>query len=396
MRVLTIPEAIIQEYEWMTRIIMSYDGTEQRIALRTIPRQTFKVDHLADSEETIQSWKYLFVSTLLSSGIALPLWAEAESVTATTGGAIATGDFSFMDDSLAVATTQILIVHPDGETYETQTISSKTATEITITSTFANTYPVGSVIVPLELVYVDNNSGYTPHIVNAATVSINAVAITNKVITGEGAPALSTYNSKVLLDKKYQPGGNETFTKRIDRLDFGHKIAQDFEQLYSNVVSGRSYISRGREDRQWWKLFLQTVRGAQKAFYTSTHRHDMTVTTQPGASGTSFQVDDSASVASGWENITSHTHMAFEMADGTTLYKQMDVGANTFDNGNGTHTVGVTAAFPADGGGPDVTLPHTIVKVSFLELVRIASDTVEIAHFHDHRVVSLSLRTIIE
>lgn len=389
MRVLTIPESLTQKYEWMTRILSSYNGTEQRIAHRSIPRQTFMVDHLADSDETIQSWKYLFVTSLLSTATSLPLWAEAEGITATAAGAVATGDYAFMDDTLAVGS--MLFMHPDGETYETKTILSKTATEITITTTFANTYPSGSVVVPLESVYVDNNSGYNPGIVNTAKISINAVAIINQVITGEGSAALATYNSKPLLDKVYQPGGDETFNKRVERLDFGHKIAQDYEQVYANVISGRSYTSRGREDRQWWKLFLETVKGSQKSFYTSTHRHDMTVTTQPGASGTDFQVGDDATVAGGWENITSHTHMAFEMADGTTLYKQMDVGAATFDNGDGTHTVGVLSAFPA---AP--TANHTIVKVSFLELVRLASDTVEIEHFHDHRVVKLSIRTIIE
>ena len=373
----------------MTRIITSYDGTEQRIALRTIPRQKFQVAHLADSEETIQSWKYLFVTSLLSTGVALPLWAEAEAVTAPAAGDVATGDFSFMDDSLA--TSSMLVMHPDGETYETKIVLSKTATEITISGTFANTYPAGSVIVPLESVYVDNNSGYTPMIVNAATVSVNAVSRVNQVVTGEGAPTLATYATKVLLDKVYQPGGNETFAKRVERLDFGHKIAQDFEQPYSNVISGRSYISRGRSDRQWWKLFLDTVKGAQKAFYTSTHRHDMTVTTQPVASGTTFQVDDSATVATGWVNITSHTHLAFEMEDGTTLYKEIDTGAATIDNGDGTHTVGVLSAFPAAPAEQ-----HTIVKVSFLERVRLASDKIKIEHFHEHREVSLSLRTIIE
>lgn len=389
MRVLTIPESITQEYAWMTRIITSYDGTEQRIALRSIPRQTFQVDHLADSEETIQSWKYLFITSLLSTGLTLPIWAEAEGATATAAGNTATGDFSFMDDSLAVGS--MLIMHPDGETYETKTVSTKNATTITITTTWDNTYPEGSVIVPLESVYVDNNSGYDPGIVNVATISINAVARINQVITGEGSAALTMYNSKVLLDKMYQPGGSETFNKRVERLDFGHKIAQDWEQQFANVTSGRSYISRGRADRQWWKLFLETVKGAQKAFYTSTYRHDMTVTTQPGASGTDFQVSDDATVAGGWESITSHTHMAFEMADGTTLYKEMDTGVNTFDNGDGTHTVGVLSAFPASPAAA-----HTIVKVSFLELVRLASDKVQIEHFHEHRVVSLSLRTIIE
>ena len=393
MRILTIPESLTQKYEWMTRVLTGRDGTEQRVALRTIPRQILAVSHLADSEESIQSWKYQFI-TELDDVWSLPLWAEAESVTATSGGATATGDFSLMDDTLVVP-LQILIMAPDGETYETATVATKNDTTITITGTWTSSYPEGSVLVPIMYAYVDNNSGYTPSAVNVATVTIQAVAFNNTEITARGAVALTTYNSRNVLDRTYSPGGSELFSQKLERLDFGHKIAVDSDQVYGNITSGRSYISRGRDDRQWWKLFLNTVRGQQKSFYSSTQRHDMTVTTQPAASGTTFQVRDDATVAGGWENISSHLHIALEMADGATLYKEIDPGT-TVDAGGGVHTIGVTVAFPPAGGGPDPSTPHTIVKVSFLELVRLASDTVEIEHMHEHRVVKLTVRTIIE
>lgn len=387
MRVLTIPESFTQTYEWMTRIITGIDGTEQRVALRTIPRQTFNVKHLADSEETIQNWKYMFASSLLSSGTSLPLWAEAEGATATASGSTATGDFSFMDDSLV--DSSVMMMHPDGVTHETKFVLSKNATTITITGSWDNTYPEGSVIVPIELVYVENNSGYSPAIQNVAVVDVLATSKINRALSGEGSASLSIYNSKVVLDKQYQPGGNEIFSKRLERLDFGHKIAIDFVQTRANIVSGRSYTSRGRADRQWWKLFLQTVKGAQKSFYTSTHRDDMTVTIQPSASGSTFRVRDDATVAGGWEHLSSHKHLALEMADGATLYKEIET-VNTVDNQDGTHTVSVTSAFPS---APDDQ--HTITKVSFLELVRLASDKVEIDHYHENRVVKLPIRTII-
>jgi hypothetical protein len=388
-RVLTIPEALTQTYEWKTSVITGLDGTEQRIARRTIPRQTFSVRHLADSEETIQNWKYLFASTLLSSGASLPLWAEAEEATATAAGNTITGDFSYMDDSLVAVNLTVMMIHPDGVTHEIKPVASKNATTITITGTWANTYPEGSAVVPIETVWVENNTGYSPSIQNAAIVDVRATSKVNKTLDAEGAAALTLYNSKVLLNKKYQPGGNEIFSKKLEKLDFGHKIAIDSEQVKANIVSGRSYLSRGKPDRQWWKLFLNTVKGSQKSFYTPTYRHDMTVTLQPSASGTTFRVRDDATVAGGWESMSSHLHLALEMADGSTLYKEIDP-AGTVDNQDGTHTVSVTTAFP---GAP--AAQHTITKVSFLELVRLASDAVEIEHFHDHRVVKLPIRTIL-
>jgi hypothetical protein len=381
------PEAIRQRIIWRTDVITSRNGSEQRIALRIVPRQQFSVGYLADSDEEVQYWKFELVRNLDSSWT-LPLWAESEKITmaVTAGDNTVDADFSLMDDAFSLI---FLILHPNGETYEVFSISGRSATTATrLAGTFSDDFPLGSVLIPIESSFVQNNSGYSPLRNNAARLTVDFVSKTNRTLEAKGADPLTVYNTRVVLEKcPLDEASKQIFSQNLERLDFGGKIQIKSVQSFANIDNGRSYTSLGKLDRQNWKAFLDAVRGQQKSFYTPTYRHDMTVLTQPSVGGLTFIVDDEANAAGGWENIESHLHLAIETADGDTQYKEMDL-TTTVDNLDGTHTVGLTTGLTATVDG------STINKVSFLELCRLGSDTVEIDHFHTHRIVKLPLRTI--
>lgn len=384
-----IPVAMRQRISWRTNVLMSRNGTEQRISLRNVPRQQLSHQYLADSDQEISYWKSEFM-TKLNNLWNTPLWAEAEKITAavTAGDSTVDADFSLMDDTLGLL---FLILHPNEETHEVFTISGRTATTATrFAGTFADDFPLGSIVVPVEPSFIQNNSGYDPLRNNAARLTVDFTGRINRVLEGKGAPAVPAYNGRPVLERSPLDGENkQVFSQNMDRLDFGGRIQMESVQVAANIDNGRRYTSVGKVDRQFWKLFLATVRGQQKSFYTSTYRHDLTVVTQPAVGGSTFVVDDDAQVASIWENLDSHLQLAIQTADGATQYKEIDP-VTTVDNGNGTHTVGLTSGLVATVEG------STILKVSFLELVRLGSDVVDIDHFHTHRVVNLSLRTIQE
>lgn len=380
------PESMQQTLQWKTDVMISLDGTEQRVALRNLPRQIFRVQYLMDSDLDLQYWKFE-LSRNLNISWQLPLWAESEKITVpVVGGADSTvdADFTLMDDTFG---NQFLLLHPDAETEEVFTIFGRTDTTATrVAGTFTNSYPLGSVIIPIEPSFTQNNSGYDPFKINAARIGLEMIPLQNRVLEGKGSVALSTYNGKILLDRRPQES-KEVFSQELVRLDFGGKIQIVTSQVVANITSGRSYKSAGKEDRQFWKLFLNTIKGQQKSFYTSTYRHDMTVVIQPSVGGTTFIVKDDARVADGWEANASHQNLSIETDDGDTQLREIDQGV-TDDNGDGTQTIGITAGLTATVPG------STINKVSFLELVRNGSDAIDIQHFHTHRVVKLPVRTI--
>lgn len=368
--------------------MIALDGTEQRVALRNLPRQIFLVQYLMDSDLDLQYWKFA-LSRNLDFSWELPLWAESEKITSPVEGGVDStvdADFTLMDNTFG---NQFLLLHPDAQTAEVFVISGRTDTTATrFAGTFTNSYPLGSVIIPIEPSFTQNNSGYEPFKINAARIGLEMVPLQNRVLEGKGSVALSTYNGKTLLDRRPQES-KEVFSQELERLDFGGKIQIETSQFVANINSGRSYKSAGKDDRQFWKLFLNKVKGQQKSFYTSTYRHDMTVVTQPAVGGTTFIVEDDAQVAGGWESNASHQNLSIETADGDTQLREIDQ-VVTVDNGDGTQTIGITAGLTATVPG------STILKVSFLELVRNGSDAIDIEHFHTHRVVKLPVRTIQE
>ena len=383
-----IPEAITQELEWATEVIVARDGSEQRIANRTYPRQHVTLEYLADSHEEISYWKY----QMAQAGNALwfvPLWHEAELTTAAITAGVdntVSGDFSYMDDELA---NNGILLHRDGVTSETFSIGAKNDATITRASgTFTNSYPAGSMFVPYETCFLAPGSGYDPEKINAAMFSLNFMCRDYRHLDAYGAAALTTYNGKNVLDRHpAQDGAGEQFEFNEERLDYGGVVELFSRQAVAKIISSRSYVSAGKPDRQWWKSFLDAAVGQQKTFYASTYRHNMVVTEQPSVGGSTFKVDDQVSVAGGWEDITSHLHLAIATSDGDIQYREINP-ATTLDNGDGTHTVGLTSGLTATTAG------STILKVSFLELVRLASDKVTIEHRRTNRLVSLALKSV--
>jgi len=393
------PESMVLSFEWKTDVIVSQNGNEQRIAVRQEPRQFASLNYLADSNEEVQFWKKEMVSKM-DNGWQVPLWHEAVDITAaiTASDTTVSADFTKMDDELGRV---MLLIHPDGETHELITVTlPRTSTTATLaTGTIQNSYPLeGTRLIPVLRSYIDNNSSYTPMTNNAAAVSANFTGWEYPALDGKSAPSLPTHQSNLtinpgsltryLLDRRpLSDGSSEVFEQKITRLDYDHAILLKSAQPEANIISGRSYLMDDVDERQFWKNFLGTIMGQQKSFYTQTWRHDMTVSTQPAQGGTSFVVLDDSSPDGIWDATLSHSELAIYTADGTIQYVTIDP-ATTIDNGNGTHTV---SFLPALTNTPDGS---NVLRVSFLELVRLASDTVEFELGHLHHKVSFAVRTI--
>lgn len=384
MSLLTLkPDSLKETLSFKTNIITSRNGTEQRIALRTSPRKKYAMSFLADSDEEIQYWKYALASDLGSDLWQLPLWGEAEEITSPVqvGDTTVQANFSLMDDTLGA---QFLLIHPDETTLEVLFISGRTATTATrISGTFSDDFPMGSLLVPVELGYTENNSSYSAFVVNAAKMSVVVTPTRHRVPGGKGSAPITQYNGRNVLDQyPLNSGGKEVFSHSRAKLDFGGVVQIESVQDYANITSARLYKSSTNSGRQWWKSFLTSVNGPQKAFYCSTYRHDMTVTSQPAVGGTTFGVN-SSSKAEGWDDTTSHRHLAISTADGAVQYKEVDP-ATTTDS-----SITITTGLVGGVAG------STILKVSFLELVRIGADNIDIEHKADNtRLIPLPLRTI--
>lgn len=130
---------------------------------------------------------------------------------------------------------------------------------------------------------------------------------------------------------------------------------------------GRSVVIKDRPTRvfwQWFKKFVDTVRGRQRAFWLPTYREDLRAVSDGPGGGTTGQivVDEFYGDFELW--YATHDHLMVEQGDDT--YYVTITGVT--DNANGTLTLDV------DTGGPTIPDAAPITKLSWLELCRFEDD----------------------
>lgn len=383
------PASLRQTMSWKTDVLKSFDGSEQRISIVRNPRSSYGVGYLEDSDAGIQFWKYELTFESGGTKWFLPLWGEILPLSApvTASDTVVNCDFSETDTALG---QWGMLLHLNGSS-ELILGDTSTRTDSTMTlssGSILNDYPLGSYWLPVESVFVRTDPGYRENVRATAVVSVVFDLQHHKLVEGYGSSALATYLGRPVLD--VHPdfiGSNEVFTQRVSRTDYGGKVRVSSGENSSHSGLTRRYRYTENSQRQWWKLFLSTVKGQQGSFYTSTYREDLTLTTQPAQGSTAMVVSDSSRVAGGWENLLGHQDLALTTADGDVQYVRIDL-AGTVDNGNGTHTIEFTPALT------NTPLGSTVNKISFFELVRLASDEVVFDYLSTHRLVTLSTRTV--
>jgi len=121
---------------------------------------------------------------------------------------------------------------------------------------------------------------------------------------------------------------------------------------------------------QWFKLFMSTVLGRQRAFWLATWRDDLTYVSNPDATIVVSSTDGSDLFA-WWP--AQRQHIQILQADGTLTHLEI---AGATDNGDGTITLDV---IDLDGEGFGYTLSDSAVTmISWLELCRWESDSYDV------------------
>jgi len=110
---------------------------------------------------------------------------------------------------------------------------------------------------------------------------------------------------------------------------------------------------------QWWKLFMVTVKGRQKAFWLPTWRDDMTFVSQ-AAGEIVIESDDGSDFFAWWPEQRQHVQVV--EADGTITYAEVTAAV---DNGDGT----ITLTVDNDPASANISM------ISWLELCRMESDS---------------------
>lgn len=379
-------EPFEQTLVYSTDIFRARFGEEYRMSLRQDkPRQRFSYDLLFETEAERREVRHdLYVNARLP--LVLPQWHEYVRINteAPVGTTIILGDFSLSDIEVG---DSVFLENPPATNSELQVVDAITDSQITLRNVLKSTYPVGSHIYPAVSILPDDRPSNRYYPVNAFIESVSGLKLENVALGGKGA-TVEVFDTFPVLEAT--PSANqlaqETFNMRSDETDFGGSLDVYLPEATASLIRPHSFYIPDRATLQYWKKFLDTIRGQQKAFLHATYQDD--VMPISFVAGSTEVVVENTPQLSDW--VLNDTFCRWRIVTGpsqTPAYRKVD----TFtDNLDGTATIILDAAIPDEG-------PSTsIEQISFLQKCRLSGNQVKFKHFDNYSRVSFSTETIIQ
>jgi hypothetical protein len=177
-------EPIVERLEWATEVLASYDGTEQRIALRAAPRRRYEYALLAHEQDAMALDAALFGWGARS--FALPIWTDPTiAASAITSGAtvLPVPEVAVQDwraDGLAVLWRSA----GDATAVEVESVGAGT---VTLKQPIADTWPAGTRIFPGRIARIEGATKVTHP---TDTLSLTRIAW---AVEDVDAPAVAGY-----------------------------------------------------------------------------------------------------------------------------------------------------------------------------------------------------------
>jgi hypothetical protein len=363
-------------YTWSTNVIKSMSGDEQRVSLSSAPSTTFSGSALLSDEDDRVTRAKLAQYAAGGSPFLLALPYEMATIITDAASTVVSVSSTTLLDWCQNG-QRVVVVNLDG-TGGFGVIQSSNATTITLEQSVTSK-KFGSVM-PTTAVYFTPQQGLQRYPVNATSWSVDA----RSSLFGWGGVDVMGRGST--LTTFLDPNDSVTYIV----FDYGlaasgEQPAADSMQAMNEIIDFGSTVQNigfaseadwGRDIRitatsvarwQWFKNFLFSVRGRDVAFLLPTWRPDMVFVS---AAGSDIRVQSSSVAGAGdvlaWMlHTVSHSRFQATYADGSVQYLSVSDAADNLDG-----TVSLTCNGQALTGTP--------VMLSFLELVRLDSDEIDV------------------
>lgn len=383
---------VVELWDWLTDVMVSHEGDEQRVALRGAPRRHVSyeigLENEADRRRQYGRW-YKSLATRL----VLPYYQYS---TALTQESVIGATKLFFDPARTDVRDDEFVVLLD-EAQEQGFLVKLGAVEAdgaTLADPLSFDAKKGWVLAPAFASRLADRSGLDMYIVTGKLkVDAQALDVRPQFARPGSTAVVSQFDDLPVLDRR--PIATEGDTP--ERFDVNYEVIDSETGLldiksswpHPQVETVRKFtIRRVTEpgEMDWWRDFLDEVRGMQRPFLMPTWLSDLAVAEAPTPGSGELVIASTEYEGLYWVYDT-FKRLQIELADGRTLWRKV---AGVVDNGDGTQTLSLDGTFGPDPADVDVA------KVSFLNKCRLGSDRVTLRHGHLRTVLELTTRTIDE
>ncbi len=363
------PQSEVQEtLEWATDILEAYDGTEQRLSIREVPRQRIAYDIRTPSGQDDRKLRALLFDWLTRIW-GVPIWFEQQPL----GVALSAGATEIPCDTTIgdFRVGSLFMIYENAELFESYEIDSMTSSAITIASPLLNSYTAQAVVLPVRQGYAKAQAPQTREPSNDGRLRIEFTTLDNEDLSDTSAAG--TYGGKMLLDDPNYTDGSaeETWSRPVVILDNASgRILQSSRVDRARITTRKRWEPFGLAEVWGIRQLLHAMHGSRVSFWLPTFRDDLQLTQTIGGNATSFRVQD-AGFTTFVQSRRPLTDIRMTLVNGTVYTRR--VTDSEVDGSEELLTI--DSAFSASA----ITVAQ-VQRIELLMLVRIEGDKAKLKH----------------
>ncbi|NSZ63485.1 hypothetical protein G6L16_009045 [Agrobacterium tumefaciens] len=371
-----------EAFEWLTDVLTSPKGAEQRRSLRAYPRKTIEFTSAIGNNDR-QVFRQ-FLEAHSGRNFYLPQWHESYR----SGAGVLAGSTSIpvpFADNGGIRVGDVLFI--DGEKsrqFELVEVSALSSTTVTLASPLDNGWEAFSKVHPVRKARLDDQPTLRKVSDSAMSFSINFRIMERNDDAPSDAVVVShldVYEGLNVLQTPPDEGDNTdfAFSRIMDELDNDTSIPQFFDIAGIPFPTQKhNWVSSGRQDYGTLKSLLFRLRGRWGNLWLPSFTDDMRLANPTPAGDQYLLVENFGFTLSGGIQV-GHDHLAIFFCDGRREYRRITSSTVLNDD---VEVIGVDQPF-AEG-----LVPEDVMRVSFMRLSRLDQDRIEIVHVTDTQGVS--------
>lgn len=372
---------VTETLQWLTDILQSKTGYEQRRSLRLSPRIQFDAELLLYDAE-----RQFFDLAMIGWGaktFAMPIWPQQQwlKTAHTAGGMIIycdTTNRNFRANRLAILRSQTAF---DNETVE---VESVLADRLILKRALQKNWPKGTCFSPAVTAQLNGQPNLIKRTDKMMRSSIS-LAVTEPVDHTEQMPVV-LYRSYPVLQQV--PNEKNDLTHSYERLlsQLDNKTGLVLQKDHAQAAFGLyqyDWMTYGRQEQANLRALFYALRGSQKALWLPTFSDDLTLKSIIVANGQTLDIQ--------WcgysrfaQSQLGRQDIQITLKNGTLLYRRI---TSSTELNSSTERLAVDQVFPSQ------IQPSDIVRISFMSLCRLSNDSVVIEHINDSDGIAKSSAT---
>lgn len=362
---------VTETLEWLTDVQRGALGHEQRRSLRLTPRRIF--DARFNPIDSVRSFLSLWLQSFGEKTFLLPLWHDQAELSADANEAATRLEFD--NTYREFATGGFALLRRDTFTYEVVQIDGQDDDGLDLIGGLSGDWLAGSTVYPLRVAELDDPQQDLAAIVSRvgdAQISFRLVRENPYTAAGE---TLTMYDGFPVVVK--EPNRADDLRVRFERLheDTDNQIGLP----YRRDEAGRAFASQpynwravGRQQHHELRQALYRLNGRQKAVWMPTWNQDVVLARNLVNGSNRLDIQQIGYSYLG-QPVSGREHVFLKDGTGTPQIVKITGTRTPLAAGEERLDLSANVGFAASAGTPG----------SFIELMRLDQDSVEITHYTD-------------